>query len=88
MSDLNGKVAVVTGASKGIGAAIAKRLSEAGASIVVTYSSSKKDADVLSLTSKGTAVRRLPSRPTSLRPRTWSGCLPKPKRPSTRSTCW
>jgi 3-oxoacyl-[acyl-carrier protein] reductase len=45
MSDLNGKVAVVTGASKGIGAAIAKRLSEAGASIVVTYSSSKKDAD-------------------------------------------
>lgn len=45
MSDLNGKVAVVTGASKGIGAAIAKRLSAAGAAVVVNYSSSKEDAD-------------------------------------------
>jgi 3-oxoacyl-[acyl-carrier protein] reductase len=45
MSDLKGKVAVVTGASKGIGAAIAKRLSAAGAAVVVNYSSSKEDAD-------------------------------------------
>ena len=45
MTDLKGKVAVVTGASKGIGAAIAKRLSEAGAAVVVNYSSSKEDAD-------------------------------------------
>jgi 3-oxoacyl-[acyl-carrier protein] reductase len=45
MSDLNGKVAVVTGASKGIGAAIAKALSAAGAAVVVNYSSSKEDAD-------------------------------------------
>jgi 3-oxoacyl-[acyl-carrier protein] reductase len=36
MSNLKDKVAVVTGASKGIGAAIAKRLSEAGAAVVVT----------------------------------------------------
>jgi 3-oxoacyl-[acyl-carrier protein] reductase len=39
MSDLKGKVAVVTGASKGIGAAIAKGLSAAGAAVVVNYSS-------------------------------------------------
>ena len=39
MSNLKDKVAVVTGASKGIGAAIAKRLSEAGAAVVVNYSS-------------------------------------------------
>jgi len=45
VSDLKGKVAVVTGASKGIGAAIAKSLSAAGAAVVVNYSSSKDGAD-------------------------------------------
>jgi NAD(P)-dependent dehydrogenase (short-subunit alcohol dehydrogenase family) len=45
MSDLRGKVAVVTGASKGIGAAIAKGLSAAGAAVVVNCSSSKEGAD-------------------------------------------
>jgi len=39
---LDGKVAVVTGASKGIGAGIAKQFSAEGASVVVNYASSKK----------------------------------------------
>jgi len=45
MGKLSGKVAVVTGASKGIGAGIAKTLGAAGASVVVNYASDKAGAD-------------------------------------------
>ena len=55
MSKLEGKVAVVTGASKGIGAGIAKALAQDGAAVVVNYASSRAGADavVAAITSAG-----------------------------------
>jgi 3-oxoacyl-[acyl-carrier protein] reductase len=58
MNDLTGKVAIVTGASKGIGAGIAKKFGAARAAVVVNYASSKQGADlvVAEITSKGGRV--------------------------------
>lgn len=59
MSKLSGKVAVVTGASKGIGAGIAKALAAEGASVVVNYASSKEGADRVVAEIKGNGGKAL-----------------------------
>lgn len=58
---LAGKVAVVTGGSRGIGAAIALRLAQEGATVAITYSKNKKAADevVASIASLGTGALAL-----------------------------
>jgi 3-oxoacyl-[acyl-carrier protein] reductase len=69
---LQGKVALVTGASKGIGAAIALQLAAEGAAVAVNYSSSKKGADdvVAKIVAKACRLRAAPRFPPVPKPAT------------------
>jgi len=47
MANLSGRVAIITGASKGIGAAIAEKLAEDGAAVAVNFSNSAREAETV-----------------------------------------
>jgi 3-oxoacyl-[acyl-carrier protein] reductase len=66
-ASLEGKAALVTGASKGIGRAIAEELARAGASVVVGYRSGKDEAEELAAAIGGHAVQADVSSPTDAR---------------------
>ena len=73
MGNLKGKTAIVTGASKGIGAGIAERLAAQGASVVVNYSRSLEDAErvvgrIVSAGGQAFAVKADVSKPVEVEP--------------------
>jgi NAD(P)-dependent dehydrogenase (short-subunit alcohol dehydrogenase family) len=85
MSNLNGKAALVTGASKGIGAGVARALGAAGASVAVNYASDKAGADKLVADIARAEARRWRYRAICQNPPTSRGCSPRPRK---RSGAW
>jgi len=82
---LSDKVAVVTGASKGIGAAIARQLASEGAAVVVNYSSSKEGADRVVAEIKKDGGKAVAVQADVVRKPTSNVCSPNPRKLSVGS---
>ena len=78
MANLDSKIAIVTGVSRGVGAGIAKAFARAGASVIVNYAGNPEVAatTVAAITAEG--GKRQPWRPTCRRPATWLGSSTTP----------
>ena len=83
---LAGQVALITGAAKRIGRSIALRLASEGADIIISYDTSKSEAEELSKKSNQQAAAPWPSKPTSPIAPTSKNCSPPPKTNSLAST--
>jgi len=88
MADLKGKVAVVTGASKRIGAAITESLSAAGVAVVANYSFSKDGADRVVTDIKADGGKAIAAKGDVAKAADVGRLFAETIRPSTRSTCW
>jgi NAD(P)-dependent dehydrogenase (short-subunit alcohol dehydrogenase family) len=88
LGSLTGKIALVTGGSRGIGRAIAHKLAAAGCDVTVTYYNSHDQAE--SLCAEMRAMGRMPARSkeTSEIPRAWRRFSPNFASTSTASTSW
>jgi 3-oxoacyl-[acyl-carrier protein] reductase len=90
MGQLTGKVAIVTGASKGIGAGIAQALAAAGAAVVVNYASSRDGADrvVAEIAGKGGKAVAVKADVSDVsKANDVRRLFDETKKPSVRSTC-
>ncbi|SCW41443.1 short chain dehydrogenase [Rhizobium mongolense subsp. loessense] len=88
MANIENRIAIVTGASRGIGAAIAGRLAREGYAVVVNYASNAKAAEDWSTELRAPAERRLRHRPMSAMQRQSAACSTRRKPRSAAWTCW
>ena len=88
MSKLTGKVAVVTGGSKGIGAEIARRLAADGAAVVVSYASDREGAAKVVADIEGAGGKAVAVQGNVGDPRMWTGSSPRRRALLERSISW
>ena len=85
---LAGKVALVTGGSRGIGATIAQRLAADGAAVAITFASARQKADEVVRAIEAAGGRALALHADNADPRRCGPPSPRPRAPSAASTCW